>query len=161
RNRIIAGLSAGVVVVEASRRSGSLITARLASDFGRDVFAVPGSVFSATSVGTHGLLRRGAILCRGAGAVLAQLLCAVGRAVLPVGDLSRGVGRDVAGGPAHLRRALPGGRPLGRGPRPGARPSGGDRPREPLRARGRRLRRAGVGRTIRGEAVGNADADEG
>ncbi|HKD10951.1 MAG TPA: DNA-processing protein DprA, partial [Thermoanaerobaculia bacterium] len=49
RNRVIAGLAAGVVVVEASRRSGSLITARLANDFGRDVFAVPGSIFSPTS----------------------------------------------------------------------------------------------------------------
>ncbi|HEV8611601.1 MAG TPA: DNA-processing protein DprA [Thermoanaerobaculia bacterium] len=78
RNRIIAGLAAGVVVVEASRRSGSLITARLAADFGRDVFAVPGSVFSETSVGTHELLRDGAILCRGAEDVLAELFPAVG-----------------------------------------------------------------------------------
>ena len=78
RNRIIAGVSAGVVVVEASRRSGSLITARLAADFGRDVFAVPGSVFSETSVGAHELLRDGAILCRGAEDVLAELFPAVG-----------------------------------------------------------------------------------
>jgi DNA processing protein len=78
RNRIIAGLSAGVVVVEASRRSGSLITARLANDFGRDVFAVPGSIFSATSVGAHELLRDGAILCRGAEDVLAELFPSVG-----------------------------------------------------------------------------------
>jgi DNA processing protein len=78
RNRIIAGLSAGVVVVEASRRSGSLITARLAADFGRDVFAVPGSVFSSTSAGTHELLRDGAILCRNAEDVLAELFPAVG-----------------------------------------------------------------------------------
>jgi len=80
RNRIIAGLSAGVVVVEASRRSGSLITARLAADFGRDVFAVPGSVFSATSAGTHELLRDGAILCRGAEDVLAELFPSIGAA---------------------------------------------------------------------------------
>jgi DNA processing protein len=78
RNRIIAGLSAGVVVVEASRRSGSLITARLAADFGRDVFAVPGSVFSETSSGAHELLRDGAILCRGAEDVLAELFPSVG-----------------------------------------------------------------------------------
>jgi DNA processing protein len=73
RNRIIAGLASGVVVVEASKRSGSLITARLAADFGRDVFAVPGSIFSDTSVGAHALLRDGAILCRGAEDVLAEL----------------------------------------------------------------------------------------
>ncbi len=78
RNRIIAGLSAGVVVVEASRRSGSLITARLATDFGRDVFAVPGSVFSPTSEGAHALLKDGAILCRSAEDVLAELFPAVG-----------------------------------------------------------------------------------
>jgi DNA processing protein len=83
RNRIIAGLSAGVVVVEASRRSGSLITARLANDFGRDVFAVPGSIFSATSAGAHELLRDGAILCRGAEDVLAELFPSVGAPRLP------------------------------------------------------------------------------
>lgn len=94
RNRIIAGLSSGVVVVEASRRSGSLITARLANDFGRDVFAVPGSIFSDTSVGTHALLRDGAILCRGAEDVLAELFPSVGPqrlaavAALPAAELS-------------------------------------------------------------------------
>jgi len=90
RNRIIAGLSAGVVVVEASRRSGSLITARLANDFGRDVFAVPGSVFSQTSAGTHELLRDGAILCRGAEDVLAELFPAVGtpRPAVPASPLA-------------------------------------------------------------------------
>ncbi|MGH9366999.1 MAG: DNA-processing protein DprA [Thermoanaerobaculia bacterium] len=77
RNRIIAGLSAGVVVVEASRRSGSLITARLAADFGRDVFAVPGSVFSETSTGAHELLRDGAILCRGVEDIFAELFPAL------------------------------------------------------------------------------------
>jgi DNA processing protein len=77
RNRIIAGLSSGVVVVEASRRSGSLITARLAADFGRDVFAVPGSVFSETSAGAHELLRDGAILCRGVDDVFAELFPAL------------------------------------------------------------------------------------
>jgi len=92
RNRIIAGLSAGVVVVEASRRSGSLITARLAADCGRDVFAVPGSVFSETSAGTHELLRDGAILCRTAEDVLAELFPSVGPARSAVaGALSPGV----------------------------------------------------------------------
>jgi len=78
RNRIIAGLASGVVVVEASRRSGSLITARLANDFGRDVFAVPGSIFSETSAGAHALLRDGAILCTGVEDVLTELFPSIG-----------------------------------------------------------------------------------
>jgi len=64
RNRTIAGLTLGVVVVEASERSGALITAALAADLGREVFAVPGRVNSEVSRGPHGLLRDGAILVR-------------------------------------------------------------------------------------------------
>jgi DNA processing protein len=62
RNRIIAGLSAGVVVVEAARKSGSLITAQMALDLGRDVFAVPGQVDSFKSEGAHWLLQQWAKL---------------------------------------------------------------------------------------------------
>ena len=61
RNRIISGISQGVVVVEGERRSGSLVTAGHALTQGRDVFAVPGSIFSPGSTGTHWLLRQGAI----------------------------------------------------------------------------------------------------
>ncbi len=62
RNRLISGLSFGIVVVEAARRSGSLSTARWAADQGRDVFAVPGPVTEETSRGTHHLLRDGATI---------------------------------------------------------------------------------------------------
>ena len=78
RNRIIAGMSSGVVVVEAAQKSGSLITAKLANDFGRDVFAVPGSIRSEMSEGCHALLRDGAILCRGVEDVLSEIFPALG-----------------------------------------------------------------------------------
>jgi len=64
RNRTIAGLALGVVVVEATERSGALITAGAAGDFGREVFAVPGRITTDTSAGPHGLLRDGATLVR-------------------------------------------------------------------------------------------------
>ena len=79
RNRIISGLSAGVIVVEAARRSGSLITARLAGEQGREVFAVPGSPLDPRNEGSNGLLKQGAIPVTEAADVIAVIEPILGR----------------------------------------------------------------------------------
>jgi len=73
RNRIISGMALGVIVVEASKASGTLITAKYALEQGRDVFSVPGSIYSANSYGTNELLKRGAKPVSSPGDVLTEL----------------------------------------------------------------------------------------
>lgn len=98
RNRLIAGLSTLVVVVEATERSGSLITARVARDLGKDVAAVPGRVSSQLAVGTNALIRDGAHLLAGAQDALDLLF--------GVGVRRASAAPDPSGLEPHLQRVL-------------------------------------------------------
>ena len=99
RNRILAGLSLGTVVIEAAERSGALITARLAADVGREVFALPGSIHNPMARGCHRLIREGATLVETPAEVLAVLgpLAA---------DLARAL-RGELGTPIHVTETTP------------------------------------------------------
>ncbi|OLL33681.1 DNA protecting protein DprA [Burkholderia sp. SRS-W-2-2016] len=104
RNRLIAGLVSGVVVVEAAMRSGSLITARLANEMGRDVFALPGSIHAPLARGCHRMIKQGARLVETPDEVLEELGFAR-RATAEAQRPLKRCGRPEAGG---ARRSRPG-----------------------------------------------------
>lgn len=98
RNRVISGLSAGVVVIEAAEHSGSLITARLAGEQGRDVLAVPGSPLDPRCRGSNGLLKQGAVLVEDA----RDVADALGRAARDAGEPSPDFAEGAGAGPVDL-----------------------------------------------------------
>ena len=106
RNRIISGLALGTVVVEAAERSGALITARLAGELGREVYAVPGNVSSEGSQGTNSLIRDGARLTQGWEDVVAEWPADLRGALRSVVASGSSSGGDVAELPAPGRSAL-------------------------------------------------------
>ncbi|MBB5400398.1 DNA processing protein [Paraburkholderia youngii] len=130
RNRLIAGLVSGVVIVEAAMRSGSLITARLANEMGRDVFALPGSIYAPLSRGCHRMIKQGARLVETPDEVLEELGFVrrtanhAGRAAKQAAPLDQARLRVSSGGTAlrAASAAFADTRPIGPAPQPALAP---------------------------------------
>jgi DNA processing protein len=108
RNRVISGVSSGTLVVEAGGRSGALITAAFAAEQGRDVFAVPGSIFSPVSKGTNSLIRDGATPVTSVDDILSELQPSrtvrqlTAKDILPPDETERAILEVLSADPVHI-----------------------------------------------------------